>query len=448
MNPGKTCRGSALVAVMIFVAVFSTLALSYLSVASANLNSAKLQSDSRRARVAAESGLAFMRATLPQLDIASASTSQETLQALADGLNSRYQTTLFGNQVAVVQGDSVWLPAMILNFPEGPTDVQLRIQAIGDDDFTVVSVGGANQCARQCTTEFQAVSDSTFLATFGVASRSRIKMTGNTRIQGTNDPKEGSVLSTTFTYDRAIDMTGNINISGDVSIVNPDGEVRMIGNANIDGDIQIGVDNPEFPEVDISPFEPYATNTVGPGTNTSGNRYFENIRVLAGTNPTFTGNTTIRGVVYIESPNRVTFAGNLNLVGVIVCEDPGGTLDLNSNYLHFTGNSSFGGVDALPSSAQFDGLRDMDGAFLLAPGYEAKFTGNFRTIGGTIAASQFKFTGNARGTIKGSVLNLSDTNFEMTGNSNLIIDHDGLNESPPGLRFPRTMTYVPGSYNE
>jgi Tfp pilus assembly protein PilX len=448
MTRHQAKKGSALIVVMVFCAVFATLAASYLAAANSNLQSARLQSESRRAQGAAESGLAFMRATLPQLDVSAASTSEETLQALAEGLNNRYQGTLFGDQTAVVQDDSVWLPAMVLNFPEGPAQVQLRIMAIGDNDYTLVSAGQATQCAKQCSISFQAGHDETFLAKFGLASRSRVSMTGNTKILGANDPKEGSVLSTTFTHSRAIDMAGNINISGDVSIVNPDGEIRMTGHAAVDGDIQIGVDNPEFPEIDTSPFEPYATNTVGPGTKTSGNCYFENIRVLAGTNPTFTGNTTIRGVIYIESPNKVRFTGNLNMVGVIVCEDPGDTLDLNNHYMHFTGNSSFGNVSELPGGAQFDGLRDMAGAFLLAPGYETKFTGNFRTVGGTIAASQFKFTGNASGTIKGSVLNLDDTDFVMTGNSRLTIDHDGLEENPIGLTFPRTMIYVPGSYSE
>jgi hypothetical protein len=65
-----------------------------------------------------------------------------------------------------------------------------------------------------------------------------------------------------------------------------------------------------------------------------------------------------------------------------------------------------------------------------------------------VFASQFKFTGNASGVIKGSVLNLDDTEFQMTGNSSLTIDHDGLNEDPAGMEFPRTMQFVAGSYDE
>ena len=129
-------------------------------------------------------------------------------------------------------------------------------------------------------------------------------------------------------------------------------------------------------------------------------------------------------------------------------EGPGGTLDLNNNYLRFTGNTSTNGVSALPDTDQFRALKELDGSFLLAPGFEVNFTGNFSTINGTIAASKFKFTGNASGTVHGSVLNLDDTDFVMSGNSSLIIDHDGANMNPAGLEFPRTVTYVPGSYSE
>lgn len=444
----RAAPGSALIVVMIFTAVFATVIVGYLATANATLQAAKLDLESRKAQVAAESGLAFIRQVLPTIDVTAASTMQETLEALAEGLNTRYQDTLFGGNAATVSGDDVLLPSVILNFPEGPAQFQLRIIGMGDSEYRVRSVGAFAQCGKAVTLDFQAESDTWFLAAFGVASRSKMSMTGNTSIRGANNTEEGSVLSTTTSTTRAIDMVGNINISGDVSITNPDGEVRMLGNASIGGEVQIGVDEPQFPVITTDAFRPLATNVVGPGTPTNGNRSFENIRILAGTNPTFSGNTTIRGVVYVESPNRVTFTGNLNMTGVIVCEVPEGALDLNNHYLKFTGNTTTDGVSGLPDTAQFTQLKQLDGSFLLAPGYEVTFTGNFSTINGTIAASKFKFTGNASGTIRGSVLNLDDTDFVMTGNSSLIIDHDGANDHPAGLEFPRVMNYVPGTYSE
>lgn len=447
-RPFRTESGSALVVVMIFTAVFATVIVSYLAGANASLQAAKMEAESRKAQVAAESGVAFVRQVLPEIDVSEATTMQETLVTLAAGLNARFQDTLFAGDTATVDGNDVLLPPVILNFPEGPSQFQVRIVGIDNNRYRVRSVGGFGQCDKAVNVDFVAAGDDTFIARFGVASRSKISMTGNTRIVGANHPEEGSVLSTTMTSTQAITMMGNINISGDVSVVNPEGTVKMTGNASIGGEIQIGVDNPQFPTINTDPYYPLATNIVNSSTKTSGNCSFENIRIVAGTNPTFSGNTTIRGVVYIESPNKVTFTGNLDIIGVIVTEGPGGTLDLNNNYLRFTGNTSTNGVSALPDTDQFRALKELDGSFLLAPGFEVNFTGNFSTINGTIAASKFKFTGNASGTVHGSVLNLDDTDFVMSGNSSLIIDHDGANMNPAGLEFPRTVTYVPGSYSE
>ena len=59
-----------------------------------------------------------------------------------------------------------------------------------------------------------------------------------------------------------------------------------------------------------------------------------------------------------------------------------------------------------------------------------------------------KLTGNAGGTINGSLINLHDTEFMMTGNSHLTINHDGMDDDPAGIEFPRQLTYVAGSYSE
>lgn len=442
-------RGSALVLAMVFVALFATVAVGYLAAANADLARSQMVTNSHRARMAGESGLAWLQSNLPEVDLAGADDRPETLQAIADGLNAEFADTVFDGQMAVVDGGEVVLPPVVLNFPEGPARFQARIAGLSDDEFRARSTGVRGQCSKTVMFDFTAQENRLILGLYGVASRSRIHMTGNPDLVGANTPSEGSVLSSTYSHTTAIDLTGNITLSGDVSIVNPAGNIRITGNPHIGGETRIGVTDPEWPEVDTSGFEPYATNVVGPGTKTSGNRTFENIRVLANTNPTFNGNTTIRGIVYIESPNQVRFTGNLDLVGCVVVEPPAGdVLDLGSHQLRFTGNCETDSVEALPQTPQFDGLRDLGGAFILAPGYLVEFTGNFSTLNGTVLASQMKFTGNASGTIHGSILNYDDTDFVMTGNSRITIDHAGMNDDPHGLIFPRRLAMVAGSYME
>jgi hypothetical protein len=217
------------------------------------------------------------------------------------------------------------------------------------------------------------------------------------------------------------------------------------GNVTIQGAERIGVAEPEWPGVDPSVFRPYATNVYsGSG---AGDLTLSNIRIPPNTNPTFSGNVTIRGVVYVESPNKVKFSGNANVVGVIVCEEPA-VNDLKKNYIHFTGNMSTSGVENLPAEPTYDGLRELTGTFLLAPGFSTKFTGNFNTINGCMVASEFEFSGNAGGRIKGGVLNLRDSTFRMTGDSPILVDRDNALPNPAGLTTSWRLVCVSGSYSE
>ena len=434
--------------VFLFMAVFGALAVGYLTASNADLRMSQLYLDSRRAHLAAESGLNLIRRTMPEIDVKGAGDAAEILQAIADGLNEQFQDNLFGGAAATVAGDEVALPAIALSFPEGSSQSRLVVYAISDSEVVVESRGTAGNSAQTIAQSFKATEDTQFLGSFGVATKGRIKMSGRSKIRGANNSQEGSVLTVTYANGYAVKMTGKANISGDLSIANPKGKVKLRGKADIGGDIKIGAAEAEFPEIDVSVFKPYATNEVNRKTKTRGNRYFENILIKAGTNPTFKGNTTIRGVVYIESPNKVRFKGNVKLTGVVVAEQPDGKLKLNKNYISFEGKIKTKDVTALPSDSQFDGLRDMDGAFLLARGYEVKFKGNFGTINGTIAASKMRFSGRAKGTIKGSLINYDDTELKIGGNTRLAINHDGLKTNPPGLVFSKQLVFMGGSYVE
>ena len=173
----------------------------------------------------------------------------------------------------------------------------------------------------------------------------------------------------------------------------------------------------------------------------------ENIRILANTNKTFSGNIDLNGVVYIEKPNRIHFSGNVKITGVIVTEDAGDDVH-DTNTIKFTGNTTVRPVTDLPKDPQFSRLRQMPGSFLLAPGFGAEFAGNFGTVSGCMAADRFKFTGNAGGTVKGGVINYGDTEFKLTGNSNITVDRSDSAEEPPGFSIPGKLLVRPDSYFE
>jgi hypothetical protein len=186
---------------------------------------------------------------------------------------------------------------------------------------------------------------------------------------------------------------------------------------------------------------------VDSSTDTHGNQTFENIKIAAGTNPTFSGNITINGIVYIESPNTVAFTGNTTIMGLIVAD---GDIDspISTDQIQFAGNLTSQSVSQLPGDSVFDGLRDQTGTFILAPGFECSFTGNFSTVNGAIAASGVSFTGNANGTITNSVINYSQEPMSLTGNARLYFDRSASVDNPSGFSSNQVLEFLPSSYSE
>ncbi len=305
---------------------------------------------------------------------------------------------------------------------------------------------------------------------FGIAARGPITMTGNAKVTGANTVEEAHMLSAIYGNSQAFTIRGNSKIEGDISVSDPDTTVKLTGNVEVGGEgmtgtktlpdpedddpicdhIHVGIGEVDFPDVDPSQFEPFAVNIVDSHTSTSGNKTFNNIRILANSNKTFAGNITLNGVIFIEAPNRIHFSGNVKITGVIVTQDAGDDA-YEDNTIKFSGNLTSKGVEELPDTSEFHDLREMPGSFILAPGFGLEFVGNFGTVNGCMAADKFKWTGNAGGTVKGGIIAYSDAEFKLTGNSHIIIDRDGAPETPPGFGGAGTqmiLILLPDTYIE
>jgi len=359
-------------------------------------------------------------------------------------------STMVDTHLITTGPDGVTVPMIALTRADGRQGfVTLSIRSSGgatdSTTVTIASTGNFGSASRAAFYNMTVQRGKTVLADYGIASRGPIQMTGNARVLGADDPADGSILSATYSTTNAIQLTGNVQIAGDAAVVNPDGLIRETGNATVDGQQIIGAAEPEWPQVDISCFKAFATNTYSGGG--SGDLTLSNICIPPNTNPTFSGNVVILGVLYIQPPNKVTFSGNASIVGVIVADEP--TSDnLTANQIKFTGNVSTAGVQNLPAGAAYDGLRDLTGSFLLAPGFSTQFSGNFGTINGCMVASEFKFSGNAGGTVVGGIANLRDSVVQVTGNARLVVDRQDPSEHPAGIVSSTRLVCVAGSYAE
>jgi hypothetical protein len=155
----------------------------------------------------------------------------------------------------------------------------------------------------------------------------------------------------------------------------------------------------------------------------------------------------MKGIVYVQQPNSVKFNGQVNIQGVIVCEDLG-VGNLVTNVLSFQGNGGTKeGVDTLPNLPQFAGIMaELAGSFIVAPGFDVNFTGNFGSIAGHVVGDRVTLQGASDASISGSVVSLKNTlRISTNGIINLKLDP---NQGHGGLRFSDRYTPMPASYDE
>lgn len=471
--------GISSVLAMMYLVLFSTLAVGFFAAITTATQIAANEQRSARARLAAESGMAFLRYHLATAALPARTPPNQLFDALAASLRAKLDDTPnmpAGSSTIGVSsdGNTITIPGdgvSRIALDSDGSGFRAVIRKLMNGEKIEVDVYGSTANTtfeRAISLQYANFPSPASIFNFGVASKGKISMTGNVAIKGSSgNANMGSVLSAWMDDPVALSMIGNGKISGHVSFTNPDASPNISTNSTIaglhtndagfDDVVHKGVDPPEFPVVDNSLFEQYVPgpNDTGPSVITgdkSGNLTLKNLRIKAGANPTFSGNIKIQGVIYIESPNKVKFSGNTTIQGVIVAETDDNnneSLNLSQNLLNFAGNVNFSDVSTLPNTSDFPAsLHQLTGGMLMVPGFGVSFAGNFSTIAGSIIGSQFTFTGNAGGLVKGSIINLGATPMALTGNSNITIESQGTSNYPPSIRFGSAYSPLPYTYTE
>jgi cytoskeletal protein CcmA (bactofilin family) len=450
-------RGFASVIAMLYVVLFSVLALGFFAAMTMSAQVARNQRNVEDAMLPLDSGMQFMRYQFSLLNISASTPTSSLLSTvetqLAQNLNG--QSNMNGDVVALNNG-TINIPGNTSHYisldPNLPKAFRADITQSGT--FLVMKVtafGADSTVTRAAQIQYTTAPRASAIFDYGVAAKGPIAMSGNVKIQGATNPAMGSVLSATVSSN-PLSITGNGSISGDFSYTNSGG-TPTYGTGTIAGytstnlnflqHVHSGVTAPPFPSIDTSAYAQYATSTFSGGTS---NVTLTNAIIPPNTNPSFSGNSVIQGVLYVQSPNKVSFSGNLTITGcIVVANNPTGS----ANTLNFSGNVHAASISTLPANSTFPaGERALTGAFLLAPDFAVTFSGNFGTIGGSMIADSFNFSGNAGGTVNGSVVALKDTSLVLSGNSDIIIASTGTTNYPTGVSFGNDYVPVPGSYLE
>ncbi len=451
-------RGAALLVSLIFIVLFSTLAVSMAAMSGSGLQIADNHRRMNAARTCAESGHQIVRYWLRDVAISGTTPAGQTYSALAADIQTA--AAFASGVVPTYDSTGITIPQVTLDAATGEA-FTARItplpSAANPTAFRLDVTGASDGLTKTVRTEYRLTERANSVFDFGVATKGPLSLAGNILLEGVNIAVESSVYIESENDLLALSIIGNSQIAGDVSVVNPLAMVYLQGGkagiggetgaAAIDNHVTFGVPPAEFPEPDCSFFEPYVLNVIDASTDLSASATYDNVRIVAGTHPNFTGNVTLRGVVFIETPNIVTFSGNAVVIGMIVgdgdVED-----DSGANRVTFSGTVDSHPLSELPADEQFADLRQYTGTFVLAPGFSLSFGGNFNTLNGAIAANGIQFYGNAGGTIAGSAINYSDVQMTLTGNSDLYFNRSGITHAPPGFVPQVVLAYNPAAYLE
>jgi len=453
----KLYCGSALIISMIFLAIFSSMAVGMFTMSSKNIQMTDNHHKANIAQGSALSGLEVMGYWLSQVSMP----GTVATSARFDYIINFVQTDLASNSISNISttyDSSVLSIANVDLDGSGDNYFSATIQSIDPNRMRMQITGSSGTITRTITVDYRYDRRDTSAFDYGIATKGPLYLKGKVDLD-LNGPNVAitSGVHIESDDDTVLTIIGNSQIADNVNVTNSDGEVILQGNnASIGGEtgqdaidnhVTLGADATDFPYPDTSYFEQYVQNVIDSGTDTSTDITFENVRIAAGTNPTFSGDVTLEGIVFIETPNVVTFTGNASVVGIIV-GDGDVNDDSETNQIEFTGNVTSLPVSALPDEAQFSGIKNETGTFIMAPGFSVSMGGNFTTTNGGIAANGISFSGNAGGTISGSIINYSDNIMSITGSTDLTFERSSETEIPAGFIPELILHYDSASYSE
>lgn len=454
--PPRRRRGSTALLAMMFLVLFGTLAVGMYSTSRVSVEIASNERHSYESQLAAESGLAFLKYEISQVDIPPNTDTTAIAGLIETGLRARLEgKPNLGGRTISRTGNYITIPAIQTGANArcwGTVvwqDPQLLVTVGGDTAAPTAPIptGASATTVRGVQLAFVNTPQPSAVFDYGIAGAGPItvKKSVTTKIlanpAGTAGMMSASASAISIT-------TGSGQIDGDLAVVANKSQISLGGGA-VNGESdpsKIMADHvkiippPTFPVGDTTPFKPLAVNTW-----VSGKALQKNIRVPAGSNPTFNGGDVIQGILYIESPNAVSFAGNATVQGIIVFEGKG---DPTVNSLNFKGNVQ---ASKMPATSEFDAVRAASvGLSILAPTASVLMSGSVDgTLEGSMIAQQVNLGGSAdlyfqRGTIVAlgsTVMNMSGKTVNFNGNGS---------DNPPqmGLKFHGIFKPDPKSYRE
>jgi len=453
-------RGSALILSMFFVMIFAAIAIAFSQMATTSIETAQNQQKGGKALTGALSGLEFVRYWINGISVPGDVLNSNRLSYIATKLDDKF-TTAGASGIERSWDGSVLRIGRVNMDSAGSQGFSAAMRQLIEDGNDVIQADITGQSDTASRTirviyRFEKRGHSAF--DFGIATKGPLSMLGSVSVTGASALVDASVYIESLDVAEALYMKGNALISGDVSIANESGYAKLEGSPSIGGlkgegaqsNVHKGVPVADFPTPVTAPYESYCTTTITSDAQAKSSNTWSNVKIAANSNPTFNAQTTINGIMFIETPNVVTFGGGVTVRGMIVGDGQFTNSQAPADQkLIFQGNVTSYPINTLPDTSQYADVRNETGTFVVAPGFAVEFHGDFASgLNGTIAANGVLMTGNAGGEILGSIINYSDHLMSLAGSTDLFFNRSGTDQSPAGFMPTMLVVYDPQSYEE
>ena len=218
-------RGISSMLAMLYLILFSTLAVGFYSAVTVAVQVSGNEVNAKRAMLNAESGLAFMRYVMGNVQVPHSTPDTQTWTAFCTQVKAQLDGTpnVAGRTIAMPTGNEMILPDMVAE--PGGASFTATLTRSGQQILVKVSGGESitGTVRRTIQLSFARAQRASAIFDYGVASRSAISMAGNAKITGAAGALErGSVLSMTASS-TPLKMVGGPSISGDFSYTNTAG---------------------------------------------------------------------------------------------------------------------------------------------------------------------------------------------------------------------------------
>ncbi len=435
---------------LLFLCIFASLSVAFASTTDLTLQKANNFQAARKARLATESGLDFLVYKLKEFKLGVNLSGQALFDDLASSLQGKWNGTAnLGGSTVAYDDTNIVIPSITI----GGNLSFSAILSMADSNMIGLTVTGyyttnsGTSFSRSVSMDFNAAPRPPALE-YGVYSKGPIHIGNNLIYRGANSPDEASFYTEASDGRHAVTIGSDGYIDGNIDVMDEFGTVSLSSGTTVNGSVTVGVPQTPFPEVDGSVFVSFATNIMDASTPRA-NVTLINLRIPGDTNPQFTQNVKLMGVIYIESPNYVYFKNNVVLIGVIVTEDPAGSGGINK--IEFKNNLDIRGVEELPDTDenQFSAIRQLTGSGILAPGFDLEFKNNPNMNSGTIACESLILNNDIAVQINGALI-IGSGGLTLKQNTTLTIDRSGLTGLPAGTTMltETMLTPNPDAYLE